>query len=788
MGCHCGNEQLDERIMIRRTAYDPIRRIVSYSVTSPSKHANDIEMRYINATTGKEYRPSYSGQLMIGQKFSLTNDLSFQYEPEEIKLKLEIWHRDKLIKRVIDLIPSNLDNLQQPSHRTTTKIHTDRWPNLAPRTSSFSKSQVDAFKIAVKKGDTATAKFLLDKVTRFDVQDALMDAIEKRNLAMVKLLANNAYSLHVNDQFIRAIQNRDHAIVKILVDNVDSYVINNTLKVATAKGYTGIVKLLIDKAGAFAIEDAFSTFTVRGDIAMIKLLIDKVRPSDIAVAFKYAAVQGHQELVEYLLSKVELSDKKYAFSKVAEKGDLVMAKLLVKATPTSGYIDYALSQATFYGRQAMATYLLDQATQQGKNNAFTEAIHQGNIAMVTLLLPHIQDVTSGLGIAVRNKHSSIIAQLIDKATQSAQDEALISATQNNSDAPTLALLASKATPYCIALALAEALRNNRQNNADVLCQHLTNLGQVLYHAAFIAQEDVKTVLLSKSSQQDIHFALNQAAKNGHLSIIESFIDKVTQPAIDNAISTAAKHGYEQIVMYLVDKATKQGKNEALKEGAIKGNQSMVAFLLSHGAKKVDLACSAAAANGHQHLVAYLIDQVTQPGRDMALRNAVEKGHFEIVCYLIDQKAQNDDIRHTLWYAASNGHLPIVTYFSKLATPLDIQEAFIAAAMNGHFNIIMQLIGKIKQPHLGMALSGAASKGHKNLVRWFLENHNNQLIEKKQLLTEKDKLTNQTIEETFKDKLLTEQDMQEALNAAAINRHEDIIPLLHTHNLDLIEEH
>eukprot|EP01132_Coremiostelium_polycephalum_P000029 gene29-40_t len=854
------NKTQPEDISLKLTCAAKQGDIALINLLIPKAADTDLALDLAARNGQQEIVPLLAGKATPNGITKTLYQLTQNWNPTIIKQLLP--HTQKIdwevIKKAISMrdatiVELSVDKADREDIHTALSLATGNGDVTIVNLLSRKATNVDnALSIAVENGYQEIFDLLIDKATANGCDYALTLAIDKGDIEIIKRII--PHMQNVNSQIVnRALEKRDPAIIKLLMERITSREIGHMLTKAAEKGDATIANLLIEKATPDVTDRALYDAVDKQDQAIVTLLMEKATPRGIDRALNRATKKGEQAIVTLLMEKATPGGINFALNMATLKGNQAIITLLVeKATPDG--INFALFTAVDKQDQAiinllhpkatdtsaalcttkdlhMIQVLLDKAQPKSIKAALKAAIYDGEADIVTVLLPKVAGLDEAFMTAVKEDNTSMVALILPYVPK--VEYALSLAAKQGNEAM-VHLLIEKADQEWIDEAYRIAHKKNYHSIAAFLFGKLNNLGYTLSNAVSSNNQGIINDLLKKCSQEDLNVALNQAAKTGYWWDVEALlnygakdvdtalksaaaedtmqemvsylVDKATPKGKDEALKevaiqgnqsrvefllshgatavapaciAAAKNGHQHIVRYLLDKVTPQGKNEALEEGAIKGNQDRVEFPLSHEAKAVDPACIAAAENGHQPIVAYLSDRVTQSGRDMALRKAAENGHLHTAVYLLDIKAKNDDVRQILWHAASNNHLPIVTHFSNLATSSDIQEAFIAAAMNGHLKIIMHLIEQIKQPHLGMALSGAASKGHKNLVKWFLENHNNQLAKKY-------KLVEQDIQDTFKDKLLTEQDMQEALRAADINQHTDIITLLQYHDLDHID--
>ena len=142
----------------------------------------------------------------------------------------------------------------------------------------------DAYLDAVRKGDVAAVKAVLDQGVEVDAKfrydrTALSFAADRGSVEIVKMLLERGADVNAKDTFYNA----------------------TALIWALDKGHVEIVRLLLDK-GATGGEDALQTGVDKDNAALVALAIDKVKPTpdELSVALASAEKDGKTAIAEQL--------------------------------------------------------------------------------------------------------------------------------------------------------------------------------------------------------------------------------------------------------------------------------------------------------------------------------------------------------------------------------------------------------------------------------------------------------------------------------------------------------
>ncbi|KAF0720833.1 Aste57867_28 [Aphanomyces stellatus] len=205
------------------------------------------------------------------------------------------------------------------------------------------------------------------------------------------------------------------------------------------------------------------------------------------------------------------------------------------------------------------------------------------------------------------------------------------------------------------------LRRNRKWAAvSTWCQHLY-LVDVL---AGEGNHDLVTLLLGHQAEYT-EAAIDNAASNGHLAMVEYFHIKAESKCTTKAMDGAAANGHLEVVQFLHDHRTEGCTSDAMDEAAAHGHDSIVRFLAAKrnecGSVKAmntyvtrgDLAmvkviainkCSSgnvnlAASLGHLEIVQYLVGDMGVDFATPAIEAAVKRDHVNVLEYLLSRRPE-----------------------------------------------------------------------------------------------------------------------------------------------------
>jgi hypothetical protein len=155
---------------------------------------------------------------------------------------------------------------------------------LMPQAPQTPDPRLDTYLDAVRKGDAAAVKAVLDQGVEVDAKfrydrTALSFAADRGSLDIVRMLLEHGADVNAKDTFYNV----------------------TPLTWALDKGHVEIVRLLLDK-GATGGEEALQTGVDKDNPALVALAIDKVKPTpdELAVALASALKDGKSAIADQL--------------------------------------------------------------------------------------------------------------------------------------------------------------------------------------------------------------------------------------------------------------------------------------------------------------------------------------------------------------------------------------------------------------------------------------------------------------------------------------------------------
>ncbi|KIY00781.1 uncharacterized protein Z520_03446 [Fonsecaea multimorphosa CBS 102226] len=201
-------------------------------------------------------------------------------------------------------------------------------------------------------------------------------------------------------------------------------------------------------------------------------------------------------------------------------------------------------------------------------------------------------------------------------------------------------------------------------------------------------------------------------------------DFVDQSIREQPIDVAAKRGHLQAVQALAMRGADVFSSRTIAAAAAEGHEHVVRYLLSllprHFVSFTDIALATAIKNGHLVIVLLLLDQPSRVLETQHLQFAVKHGHVEIAQVLFERLLSEseglmtweDIYQSTIPYetllggAARRGHIPMVRWLLQLNAPLHPHEkdsVLRVAIRSGDFNLVKEvwnIIPKSKVFHIG----------------------------------------------------------------------------------------
>ena len=337
------------------------------------------------------------------------------------------------------------------------------------------------------------------------------------------------------------------------------------------------------------------------------------------------------------------------------------------------------------------------------------AARGGHIKVVRVLLEKGRDFFSeealsrALGNAVRGGRINIVELLLESGINPSSD--MLSNAAEKGYAEIVRLLLEKRKDFFSGEALSRALDNAVQGRRTNIVELLLESGinpssDMLSNASENGYTEIVRLLLEKRkdffSEKALSRALDSAAKEGYVGLVELFLKNGIEPTSSNVIVSLLKG----------DSVDKKELSNALNNAALAGNIEVFKFLLD---KRADLffksvpsyALSNAACRGHTEIVEFLLnkcpDLFDKSTLSNTLYNPVRNGYKKIVRLLLDKGAKPSDC--TLEVAVEEKQTEIVRLFLKNSGDL------------------------FKKDVLSRALSKAVRYGHKEIVELFLDHGN-----------------------------------------------------------------
>ncbi|KAF0685212.1 Aste57867_22855 [Aphanomyces stellatus] len=160
---------------------------------------------------------------------------------------------------------------------------------------------------------------------------------------------------------------------------------------------------------------------------------------------------------------------------------------------------------------------------------------------------------------------------------------------------------------------------------------------------------------------------------------------------------------------------------AMDSAAANGHLEIVEFLHSHRTEGCTTdAMESAAANGHLEIVEFLHTHRTEGCTASAITKAAAAGHVAVVTYLVLHRHEGD-ISEALKQAVAHGQVNVVKFLLPFATTLDCHPSLDDAAANGHLGMVEYLHSLGAAVHCSKsAATMAAAYGYEDVVRFLMQ--------------------------------------------------------------------
>ncbi|KAF0697555.1 Aste57867_11766 [Aphanomyces stellatus] len=279
---------------------------------------------------------------------------------------------------------------------------------------------------------------------------------------------------------------------------------------------------------------------------------------------------------------------------------------------------------------------------------------------------------------------------------------------------------------------------------------------------------------------DLFFAtyyphIDLAAINGQARLLP-FLDHIGCRGTMKAIDGAAQNGHLEVIQWLVANRLDGATERALDGAAAANHLAVVAFLDENRRDGATTAAmDLAATNGHLDMIRYLHTYRREGCTTKAMDGAAANGHLEVVQFLHECRPEGCTTR-AMEQAATHGHLDVVVFLHDHRTEGCRVQAVDGAASHGHVDVVEWLLANRTEGLSTAAMDGAAANGHLAMVEW-LHNHRNEGCTTKAI---NHAATNGHLEVVqWLAANRTEGCSGLALDGAATNGYLDIVQFLHT---------
>ncbi|KAF0720839.1 Aste57867_34 [Aphanomyces stellatus] len=162
-------------------------------------------------------------------------------------------------------------------------------------------------------------------------------------------------------------------------------------------------------------------------------------------------------------------------------------------------------------------------------------------------------------------------------------------------------------------------------------------GAAIDNAATNGHLDMVQYFHDKPNSNCTTRAMDGAAANGHLEVVQFLHDHRTEGCTTDAIDEAAEHGHNSIVRFLLAKRNEGGTVKAMNAYVAKGDITMVKLLATN--KCSSSSVNIAASFGHLDIVEYLVGRKEVAFAAPAIEAAARHGHVAVVEYLHNRRPE-----------------------------------------------------------------------------------------------------------------------------------------------------
>ncbi|CAK4086550.1 unnamed protein product [Aphanomyces euteiches] len=465
------------------------------------------------------------------------------------------------------------------------------------------------------------------------------------------------------------------------------------------------------KAMSFMKQNVLLHAVYEGHLHLVEHLDDHF---DLLQAFglnliDIAASRGNMPLVVYLHERGHPGCTKVAMGGAAQNGHLDVVKFL-HSHRQEGCYRGALETATLGGHLEVVEWLCGNKIDPCTDVAAKFAVESGHLAIYEFLLDHgayePRDLLDGKVFA---KHMS------DDLTTAAHHGYIEMARY----------LRDVMNAQWTSQAFDDAAS---QGHLDLLVEMSTSdvhgSDRALEGAAGNGHVHVVEWLLERQVGLEAQNAINRAAQNGHLDILERLFNHGFRHCTAASFDRAAGGGHLQVLKWLHDKLHQTGTPRSVGAAVARGSLEVVQWLVAQFYPDHIVNLDTAAANGHLETMQWLHEHHVVSCSHRAMDFAATNGNLEVVQWLHLHRTEGCTTA-AMDSAAAGGFLAVVKYLHYHRHEGCTAYAMDAAARKGYLHVVTFLSENRTEGCSSKALEGAVEIGHVDLVRFLLRHHPNE---------------------------------------------------------------
>jgi hypothetical protein len=233
-------------------------------------------------------------------------------------------------------------------------------------------------------------------------------------------------------------------------------------------------------------------------------------------------------------------------------------------------------------------------------------------------------------------------------------------------------------------------------------------------------ETLRFLLQSEDGGRCTSDAMDGAAANGHLEIVQFLHSQRTEGCTVAAMDGAARNGHMDVVLFLHTQRA-EGCTVAAMDGAARnGHLEMVKFLHANRSEGCSTAAmDGAATGGFLEVVRFLHEQRSEGCTTKAMNGAARSGHLEVVKFLHTQRSEGCTT-DAMDGAALVGRLPVITFLHENRKEGGTTRAVDGAAWRGHLDVVRFLTVNRSEGCTSKAMDTASQNGYLEIVRFLHE--------------------------------------------------------------------